>query len=71
MVAQSAYEDVRAAIVAEGSDARVEVNQRALIDKVRLLLVRLYRKTNTKHAADLNANFTFATYAECVKKLMS
>lgn len=38
MAAPLAYEDVRAAIVAEGSDARVEVNQRALIDKVRVLV---------------------------------
>ena len=30
----SAYDDLRASIADEGIDARVEVNQRALIDKV-------------------------------------
>ena len=35
MASSSAYDDVRAAIAEKGSDARVEVNQRALIDKVR------------------------------------
>jgi hypothetical protein len=34
MASSSAYEDVRAAIFEKGNDARVEVNQRALIDKV-------------------------------------
>ena len=34
-MASSAYANVRAAIADGGSDARVEVNQRALIDKVR------------------------------------
>ena len=37
-MASSAYANVRAAIADEGSDARVEVNQRALIDKVRFQL---------------------------------
>jgi hypothetical protein len=35
MTSLSTYDDVKAAITGKGSDARVEVNQRALIDKVR------------------------------------
>jgi hypothetical protein len=34
-MAYSAYDSLRAAIANDGVDARVEVNQRALIDKVR------------------------------------
>ena len=57
MASSSAYEDVRAAIAEKGSDARVEVNQRALIDKVSdlretfLFVFTIVLKNDTQHSS--------------------
>eukprot|EP00804_Cyclotella_cryptica_P009879 CCRYP_014180-RC/>CCRYP_014180-RC protein AED:0.05 eAED:0.05 QI:56/1/1/1/0.9/0.81/11/470/1857 len=63
MASSSAYEDVRAAIAEKGSDARVEVNQRALIDKI---LAR-YASTGAVYRELLqNSNDAEATIAEII-----
>ena len=59
----SAYANVRAAIATEGNDARVEVNQRALIDKI---LAR-YASNNAVYRELLqNSNDAEATSAEII-----
>ena len=59
----SAYANVRAAIATEGNDARVEVNQRALIDKI---LAR-YASNNAVYRELLqNSNDADATSAEII-----
>lgn len=62
-MSSSAYANVRAAIATEGNDARVEVNQRALIDKI---LAR-YASNNAVYRELLqNSNDADATSAEII-----
>ena len=62
-MSSSAYANVRAAIATEGNDARVEVNQRALIDKI---LAR-YASNNAVYRELLqNSNDAEATSAEII-----
>mmetsp|Transcript_6127 Transcript_6127/g.13879 ORF Transcript_6127/g.13879 Transcript_6127/m.13879 type:complete len:1897 (+) Transcript_6127:127-5817(+) len=62
-MASSAYENVRAAIADEGSDARVEVNQRALIDKI---LARYASAGAVYRELIQNSNDAEATTAEII-----
>jgi len=62
-MASSAYANVRAAIADEGSDARVEVNQRALIDKI---LARYASAGAVYRELLQNSNDAEATTAEII-----
>ena len=62
-MATSAYENVRAAIATEGSDERVEVNQRALIDKI---LARYASAGAVYRELLQNSNDAEATTAEII-----
>ncbi|KAL9187467.1 hypothetical protein ACHAXT_001570 [Thalassiosira profunda] len=62
-MATSAYADVRAAIADGGSDARVEVNQRALIDKI---LARYASAGAVYRELLQNSNDAEATVAEII-----